>query len=161
MSEPKLDEIDLKILQILQQRGRTKRNELAEQVNLSIPSISERLRKLEEYGIIKGYHAVLEARKVGLEVTAFIFIISESSQHYPEIIKEAQKVPEVLECHAITGEGSHLLKVRTQSTASLERLLSTIQSWPGVINTRTSIVLSSPKETTVLPLEHLQAKAVS
>lgn len=161
MSEPKLDEIDLKILQILQQRGRTKRNELAEQVNLSIPSISERLRKLEEYGIIKGYHAVLEARKVGLEVTAFIFIISESSQHYPEIIKEAQKVPEVLECHAITGEGSHLLKVRTQSTASLERLLSTIQSWPGVINTRTSIVLSSPKETTVLPLEQLQAKAVS
>ncbi|MFQ6116284.1 MAG: Lrp/AsnC family transcriptional regulator [bacterium] len=159
MHAEKLDEIDLKILEILQARGRTKRNELAEQAKLSVPSISERLRKLEEGGIIRSYNAVLDARKIGLEVTAFIFLLSESSIHYSEIIERAKATEEILECHAITGEGSHILKVRTQSTASLERLLSEIQSWPGVINTRTNVVLSSPKETTVLPLAYLHEKA--
>jgi len=152
----KLDEIDLKLLSVLQTSGRTKRNELAEQVNLTLPTISERLRKLEEIGLIRSYHAVLEPRKVGLEVTAFIFVVAESSKYYPKIIENAQAHEEILECHAITGEGSHLLKVRTQSTATLEKLLSQIQAWPGVISTRTSVVLSSPKETTILPLKYLQ-----
>jgi Lrp/AsnC family leucine-responsive transcriptional regulator len=156
MHAEKLDAIDLQILEVLQAQGRTKRNELAEQVKLSIPAVSERLRKLEERGIIRSFNAVLEARKVGLEVTAFIFVMTESSTFYPEIIKRAAAHEEILECHAITGEGSHILKARTRSTATLEKLLSQIQSWPGVTNTRTSIVLSSPKETTVLPLTHLK-----
>ena len=155
MHAEKLDEIDIKLLEILQVSGRTKRNELAEKVNLTIPSVSERLRKLTDAGYIRSINAVLEARKVGLEVTAFIFLTSESSTHYSEIIERATAQEEILECHAITGEGSHLLKVRTKSTATLEKLLSQFQSWPGVTNTRTSVVLSSPKETTVLPLGHL------
>lgn len=156
MHTGKLDEIDLKLLEILQIHGRTKRNELSERVKLSIPSVSERLRKLEEAGIVRSFNAVLEARKVGLEVTAFIFLTAESSNFYAKIIEKALAHDEVMECHAITGEGSHLLKVRTESTASLERLLSQIQAWPGVLNTRTDIVLSSPKESTVLPLKQLQ-----
>ncbi|RMF64185.1 MAG: Lrp/AsnC family transcriptional regulator [Calditrichaeota bacterium] len=161
MPSSRLDKIDLTLLQRLQLQGRTKRNVLAEEVSLSIPTISERMRKLEEAGIIKGYHAVLDARKLGLEVTAFIFITAESSKYYRQIIERAREQDEILECHAITGEGSHLLKVRTESTATLERLLSRIQAWPGVVNTRTDIVLSSPKETTVLPLEHLEKKTGS
>jgi Lrp/AsnC family leucine-responsive transcriptional regulator len=82
-------------------------------------------------------------------------VTSESSKHYPDIVKKAMTHPEVLECHAVTGEGSHLLKIRTVNTASLEKLLSQIQSWPGVVNTRTSVVLSTPKETPVLPLKQL------
>jgi Lrp/AsnC family leucine-responsive transcriptional regulator len=159
MQVEKLDAVDLQILEVLQAQGRTKRNELAEQVKLSIPAVSERLRKLEERGIIRSFNAVLEARKVGLEVTAFIFVMAESSTFYPEIIKRATAHEEILECHAITGEGSHILKARTRSTATLEKLLSQIQSWPGVKNTRTSIVLSSPKETTILPLAHLKASS--
>lgn len=154
----KLDEIDLKILKTLQTQGRTKRNVLAEEVKLSVPSVSERLRKLEESGIIRDYYTVLDARSVGLEVTAFIFLTSESSKFYPKIIERAMEHDEVLECHAITGEGSHLLKIRTQSTESLEALLSQIQAWPGVLNTRTDVVLSSPKETTVLPLKQLRSR---
>ncbi len=156
MQGSKLDEIDIKLMEILQQGGRTKRGELAQQVGLSIPSISERLQKLEEQGFIKGYYAVLNARKLGLEVTAFIFVMSESSTYYPQIIEKAEAQEEILECHAITGEGSHLLKVRTKNTARLERLLSEIQSWPGVKNTRTDVVLSSPKETSGISLEHLK-----
>ncbi|MFQ5637812.1 MAG: Lrp/AsnC family transcriptional regulator, partial [bacterium] len=108
-----------------------------------------------ESGLIRGYHAVLEPRKAGLEVTAFIFITSESPKFYPKIIERAGAHNEILECHAITGDGSHILKVCTESTASLEKLLSEIQAWPGVLNTRTDVVLSSPKETTILELKYL------
>ena len=156
MSSDKLDAIDLEILKILQLRGRTKRNELAEKVDLSIPSVSERLRKLEESGFITGYHAVLDAHKIGLEITAFIVVISESSTHFLQIVKRASAHPEILECHAITGEGSHMLKIRTQNTVTLEKLLSHIQAWPGVVSTRTSLVLSTTKESTTVPLSHLQ-----
>ena len=151
----KLDAIDLQILQTLQKHGRTKRNELAEQVKLSIPAVSERLRKLEERGVIRGYYAIVEGRKVGYGLTAFIFIEGDSPSHYAKIIEKASAHPEILECHAVTGEGSHLLKVKTHSTETLEKLLAQIQSWPGVIHTRTHVVLSSPKEDTVLSLKHL------
>ena len=156
MPDVKLDEIDLKILSTLQDNGRTKRNKLAEEVKLSIPSVSERLRKLEESGVILGYHSVLDARSVGLEVTAFIFLTTESSKFYAKIIERATEHDEILECHAITGDGSHILKIRTESTETLESLLSKIQAWPGVVNTRTDVVLSSSKETNVLPLGQLK-----
>lgn len=156
MHGQKLDEIDIRILELMQKQGRIKRGILAEVTGLTIPSISERLNKLEEFGFIKGYHAVLDSTKVGLGVSAFIFLTSESSKYYPEIIKKATARDEILECHAITGDGSHLLKVRVQTTAELEKLLGDIQSWPGVKNTRTDIVLSSPKEGIELPLKHLR-----
>jgi len=155
MHGKKLDEIDIQLLRCLQEHGRIKRNELAEKVNLSIPSVSERLHKFEENGIVRSYSCVLNARKIGLEITAFIFLVCESSDYYSRIIENALQKTEIQECHAITGEGSHLLKVRVENTQALEKLLSEIQSWPGVRNTKTDVVLSSSKETTVLPLQHL------
>jgi len=152
----KLDQIDIKILEILQRHGRTHRTELAEKTGLSLPAVSDRLRKLEERGFISGYAAVVNAKALGLDVTAFVMVFIDSSAHYPEFLKLAQSEPEILECHAITGEGSYLLKVRTRNTGTLEQLLSRIQSWGGVRGTRTSVVLSSPKETTIIPLEHLR-----
>ena len=150
-----LDEVDLAILRTLQIQGRTKRNELAELVQLSLPAISERLRKLEERGILTGIHAKLDAKITGFDVAAFIFVTVGSSGSYPDFIKAAQAHPEILEVHAITGDGSHLLKVRTENTSTLERLLSQIQAWPGVRQTRTNVVLSTHKESTALPLEQL------
>lgn len=155
MHADKLDRIDIEILRILQQHGRTKRSELAERVRLTNPAISERLRKLEKHGVIQKYTTILDAKKIELGVTAFIFVMAESSTHFPQLIVNAEKHDEILECHAITGGGSHLLKVRTHSTTSLERLLSQIQAWEGVKNTITNVVLSSPKETTAMPLDHL------
>ena len=154
MSRHKLDGIDLKILEILQVRGQTTRSELAEEVKLSIPSVSERIRKLSESGFIRSINALLDSDKVHLEVTAFILVASESPRYYPTIIERATTFDEILECHAITGEGSHLLKIRAHTTATLEKLLSEIQSWPGVSTTRTNVVLSTHKETTVLPLKY-------
>ena len=143
-----IDDIDAKILEILQVNGRTKRNDLAEAVGLSIPSVSERLRKMEETGIIEGYYTKVRPAKLGRDILAFIFVTVDSSKHFAQFIEHARHLDEVLECHAVTGEGSHLLKVRTANTASLEKLLSRIQAWTGVVSTRTSLVLSSAKETT-------------
>jgi Lrp/AsnC family transcriptional regulator, leucine-responsive regulatory protein len=154
MHADKLDAIDLKILELLQKSGRTKRNELAEEVKLSIPSISERMHKMEKAGAIKSYNAIVEARRVGLEVTAFVLVRVASIKEDSEVREYIIDNDEILECHTITGEGSYLLKVKTKSTESLERLLQQIQQWPGVTTTKTNVVLSSAKETTVLPLKY-------
>jgi len=142
----KFDKIDFEILEILRKNGRIKRNDLAEKVGLSLPSVSERLRKLEEENIIQGYFAKINSEKLGYMVTAFITITMESSKHFQNLITKTKEVDEILECHAITGEGTYLLKIKTQNTNTLEKLLAKIQSWPGVMNTKTNIVLSTPKE---------------
>jgi Lrp/AsnC family leucine-responsive transcriptional regulator len=154
----KIDHIDFQILGVLQKNGRMKRNEIAEQIGLTVPAISERMRKMEESGVIKHYACVADARKLHQDMTAFVFIATESSKGYQIIIDQAEKENEILECHAVTGGGSHLLKIRTVNTESLEKLLARIQSWEGVVNTTTNIVLSSPKETTALSLDHLKEK---
>jgi Lrp/AsnC family leucine-responsive transcriptional regulator len=143
-----LDDIDLKILDILQKNGRTRRNDLSDAVGLSLPSVSERLRKLEEGGYIDGYAATLNYKKLGKDITAFIEVIVDSSKHYHTFVEHANATEEILECHAITGDGSHLLKIRTENTSTLEKLLAKIQSWTGVTGTRTHLVLSTSKETT-------------
>ncbi len=146
---------DLALLTSLQEQGRTKRNELAEQVGLSLPAVSERMRKLEERGILQGVHAKLDPKLVGLDVAVFITVTVESSSMYPDFLQAAKQHPEILEIHAITGEGSHLIKARTWNTSTLERLLSQIQQFPGVRQTRTNVVLSTYKETSALPIEEL------
>ena len=148
-----LDDIDVKILDILQKNGRQRRNDLAEAVGLSLPSVSDRLRKLDDNGILVGYHAVVDPKRVGRDITAFIFVAVDSSKHYQSFLDHAASLDEVLEIHAVTGEGSHLLKVRTYNTGSLEKLLAKIQAWGGVLSTRTSVVLSTSKESFRLKIE--------
>lgn len=150
-----MDEIDLKIIEILQNHGRMKRNELADKVGLSLPSASERLRKLEESGYILGYRAIIDYKKIGKDITAFIYVNIDSSKHYQSFIEHAIMQDDILECHAVTGGGSHLLKVRTENTTTLEKLLSRIQSWTGVTGTRTNLVLSTSKETTNIKIPNL------
>lgn len=148
----RIDEIDAKILTLLQQHGRMKRNRIAEEVGLSVPSVSERMRKLEERDVITGYHAVVNAKRLHIDITAFIRVNVENSDSYPDFVDQASTLPEVLEVHSITGEGSHILKVRTQNTTTLERLLGRLQSWPSVHGTSTSIVLSTYKETRTIEI---------
>ncbi|MEO9884911.1 MAG: Lrp/AsnC family transcriptional regulator [Balneola sp.] len=148
-----LDDIDISILNHLQENGRAQRNQIAELVGLSVPSVSERMRKLEERGLITDYNAILNSKEFHFDITAFMFVEVDGSDNYPSFVEEAQKEKEILECHSITGDGSHFLKVRTKNTSSFERLLSRIQAWRGVHKTRSNLVLSSFKETRVLPIE--------
>lgn len=148
-----LDDLDITILRKLQENGRTKRNELAEAIGLSIPSLSERLRKLEENGIIEGYYTKLNRHAFGFDIMAFVTVIMDSSKNFEKFIEHVKKTPEILECYSILGEGSHVLKTIVKGTKDLEQLLSKIQSWPGVSRTVTSFILSAIKETTSLNIQ--------
>jgi Lrp/AsnC family leucine-responsive transcriptional regulator len=145
-----LDNLDIQILKTLQVNGRKKRNELAEEVGLSVPSVSDRLKKLEDSKIIEGYFAKVNKQAFGLDILAFILVVMDSSKHYKDLIKHVDKHPNILECHSVLGEGSHLLKVVVKNTESLEKVLSEIQTWPGVHGTKTTYVLSTIKETTAI-----------
>jgi Lrp/AsnC family leucine-responsive transcriptional regulator len=150
------DEIDIKILELLQNNARVKRNVIAEKIGLSLPSATDRMNKLEENGIIEKYITKLNHKNLGKDITAFIIVTSDSSALYKDFISHALQTQEILECHSITGDGSHILKIRTDNTSSLEKLLARIQSWKGVRSTRTSIVLSSHKESFAIDLKYLK-----
>jgi len=142
----KLDNIDKKILMLLQEEGRATASYVAEKVHLSVPASAERIKKLQETGIIKGFRAVLDTELLGLDIEALITIISDSSKYYEKVIKNAKNTPEVVRCFSTTGDGSHVLLIQTQNSKTLESLLRKIQSWPGVIRTHTQLILSSYKE---------------
>jgi Lrp/AsnC family transcriptional regulator, leucine-responsive regulatory protein len=139
---PELDAIDLQIVDILQEHGRIPHVKLAEQVGLSAPSVIERVKRLEDSGIITGYHASVDARRLGKDVTAFIGV----SINHPRLIgmfeRAIETFDDVLECHHVTGEHTLLLKVKTDDTSSLERLISALRSIEGVARTETMVVLS-------------------
>jgi Lrp/AsnC family transcriptional regulator, leucine-responsive regulatory protein len=138
-----LDEIDRRILEMLQADCKVALARVGEQVGLSAPSVVERIRKLENEGFIQGYHARLNARRLGLDVTAFISVWTA----HPRVIKDfagrLSEFEDVLECHHVTGEPTLLLKVKTRNTQSLERLISSVRSLSGVERTETNIVLST------------------
>ncbi|MFC1482046.1 Lrp/AsnC family transcriptional regulator [Candidatus Neomarinimicrobiota bacterium] len=147
-----LDIIDKKLIEELQIDGRQTTSELAEKVGMSVPAAAERIRKLQEHGIILRFTAIIDPKKVGMDVGAHIILISESSVHYQEVIELARAHPCVLECLSLTGEGSHLLVVRAENTSHLERLLGEIQSWPGVSRTESRFVMSSFKTDGKMPV---------
>lgn len=150
-----LDAVNIEILNLLQQNARMSASEIASEVGLSVPAAAERIKKLVESKIIEGFNTKLNAKKIGFDLCAFIAVDSASSDHYKDIINEAENNNSVLECHSVTGEGSHLLKIRVKNSTKFEKLLSDIQAWPGVIRTHTMLVLSTFKETTDIDLEEL------
>jgi Lrp/AsnC family leucine-responsive transcriptional regulator len=141
-----LDSIDLQILSLLQEQGRIPLVKLGEQVGLSSPSVIERVKKLEDSGIITGYHASIDARRLGKDVTAFIGVSITHPRTIGLFEETIDALDDVLECHHVTGQHTVLLKVKTDNTSSLERLISTIRSIDGVSRTETMVVLSTHTE---------------
>ena len=146
-----LDETDRRILAELQEDCKAPLAHVGKRVGLSAPSVMERIRKLEEAGIIRGYHAVLNSRKVGLDVTAFIGV-STSPTGIELLEEQIARFDEVLECHHVTGGYTMLLKVKTQNTETLEQLISRIRLIEGATRTETLVVLSTSLERTQLPM---------
>jgi len=148
-----INEIDKKILNILQKNSRTPNVEIARQVGLAQSATLERIRKLEERGVIKGYGIQLDGQSVGLGLLAFIFIRTEEMCGEEKVTRQLANLPEVLELHHVAGEDCFLVKVRTSNTETLGRLLrEKFGTIKGVRATRTTIVLNTSKETTALPL---------
>ncbi|MFQ6604338.1 MAG: Lrp/AsnC family transcriptional regulator [Fidelibacterota bacterium] len=148
-----IDKVDRHIVAELQKNARMTASDIAREVGLSVPATAERIKRLMETGIIKRFTAQADAKKLGFDLTAFISVISASSEHYQETIDLALADARILECHSVTGEGSHLLKIRVRNSTELEQLLRDIQGWPGVIRSHTMLVLSTYKEGFSLGLE--------
>ena len=147
-----LDEIDIEILRYLQKDGRETASKIAEKLNLTVPTITERMKKLQESSVIKGFQAIIEPKSVSLDVSAVITVISSSSNNYQQVIDNAVDCPEIIQCFSTTGMGSLLLWVSTKNSQSLEELLRKIQSWPDVTRTETQVILSSYKNLLELPI---------
>jgi Lrp/AsnC family leucine-responsive transcriptional regulator len=147
-----IDEIDTQILNIIQNNARIANAEIARQIGLAPSAVLERLRKLEERGVIRGYTAELDAVQIGFGLTAFVFVrTNECGDGTDELLAQ---IPDVLEVHDVAGEDSYLLKVRAKNPESLAKLLrEKIKVLPNVLSTRTTVVLQTVKETVALPLE--------
>ena len=150
-----MDSTDETLVTLLQQNARATQAELAKTIGLSQPATYERIRKLEESGVIVGYSARVDATKLGKDVTAFVGVSIEHPKYFEAFAKRVLAHPDVLECHRVAGADSYLLKVKTANTGSLDRLLvEQLRTITGVTRTNTTIVLASVKEeTTVIPLK--------
>lgn len=147
-----MDEIDLKIIEQLMAQGRITWSELAGILELSAPATADRVRRLEG-GVIKGYTAIVDSEAIGYSLTAFIAVTLERPEHRSAFLQRVNDLPQVQECHHVTGDDDYLLKVRCRNTKDLERLISeSLKELPGIVRTRTTVVLSTFKETAVMPL---------
>jgi Lrp/AsnC family leucine-responsive transcriptional regulator len=143
------DVLDRQILRLLRQDGRMSVASIAKEIGLSGPSVHERIRKLEQRGIIAGYTAVLEPRLLNRPHVAFVMVtLSEGNEFAIDdpIVARICEEPDVLEFHRIAGEDCYLIKVRSATNKELEELLRRIRKIRGVARTRTTIVLSTELE---------------
>ena len=142
-----LNEIDYKLLELLQENARATQSEMASAVGLSQPAVAERIRKLEQEGLITGYFARVDSRKLGKDITAFIGVGISHPKYNAAFAERILSLTDVLECHRVTGSDSYLLKIVTENTETLDRLISDqIRIIPGVTRTQTTIVMSTVKE---------------
>ncbi|HEU0116807.1 MAG TPA: Lrp/AsnC family transcriptional regulator [Thermomicrobiales bacterium] len=147
-----LDAADRAILSILQDDCRTPYAAIGERVGLSTSAVNERLKKLQQRGVLRRCVGIVAPRRAGIDVCAFIHVLLDRPDRDAAFIEGVQALPAVQEAHHVTGPYSYLLKVRVRDTAQLEALLARIKMLPGVSRTETQIALSSPKETMALDL---------
>lgn len=148
-----IDLIDTQILNILQENARTSNAEIARQVGLAPSAVFERMRKLEERRIIRGYRADIDPKVLGLAQLAFTFVRSNDRPGGVETGEKLAEIPEILEVHHVAGEDCFLVKARARDAEALGRLLrERLGAIATIASTRTTVVLETVKETAALPL---------
>jgi Lrp/AsnC family leucine-responsive transcriptional regulator len=140
-----MDNLDIKILKLLQTDARMTVSQISSEINLSIPAVSERLKKLETGGFIEKYVTIINPARFRRELTAIMFITLERPKFTDKFVEFVQGEDEILECHYLAGDFDYALKIITENTATLEQLLNRIKSVQGIIKTRTIVVLSTAK----------------
>ncbi len=140
-----MEDLDRQIVRLLASDGRMSYTDLGRATGLSTSAVHQRVRRLEQRGVIRGYTAVVDAEAVGLPLTAFISIKPTDASAPDDAPSRLADVAEIEACHSVAGEENYILKVRVGSPGELETLLATIRSRAGV-STRTTIVLSTPYE---------------
>ena len=149
-----MDDIDKKIVSLLQVEGRISCEKIGSTIGLSVSAANERIKKLQKQGIITGWGAQISPQKMGFDILSFVQILLGENNNENSFLENIVKIPEVLECHHITGEWSYLIKLRCKNIHHFEQVLGKkIKPIPGILRTHTLIALSSPLERTILPLE--------
>ena len=148
-----IDEIDLRILDMLQRNGKLSQAKIAGAVGLTTPSVNERIKKMERHGMIKGFVALLDHEKMGFPLTAYVDVALEHPRFEKGFIDDLEKLLGVQECHYIAGEYAYRLKVKAADPATLADFLQRrLLAIKGVSQVRTQVSLASKKESTLLPL---------
>ncbi|MFZ5968798.1 MAG: Lrp/AsnC family transcriptional regulator [Bacillota bacterium] len=150
-----MDKYDLAIIDELQKNGKISIVELGKQIGLSTSATSERIKKLEQEDIIQGYRAIINADKIGIDITAFV-TIQTGNMSIHEMSKMLASIPQIQECHKVTGDASFMVKVKTGSTKELVKLLDQISD--VTLSTYTYMVLSTIKETTCIDLQNVSTE---
>lgn len=139
----RLSQNDARILDALQRDGRRPYAELGAEIGISGPSAHERVKKLEARGVIRGYAAVVDPAAIGYDILAFSWVTQAPGTTSHDLTDAFAAIPEIEECHHITGEADYLIKVRARDTRDLERVLRLVQGTPNVFQTETDVVFSS------------------
>ncbi len=151
-----LDRTDRKILDILQRQGRMSMTDLAEQIGLSISPCSERVRRMEREGVISGYHARVAPQAVGKTLLVFVEITlsSKSADVFDKVKKELLHVPEVMECHLVSGSFDYLVKARLKAMSDYRKLLGDLlKKLPVTAQSHSYVVMEEVKEGLYLPMD--------
>ena len=162
MGTQKFDAIDRKILGILQENGKITNAQLSVDVGLSPAPTLERVKKLEKNGVIESYHAKLNKQEIGLGVSTFVHValISHRKGIVDSFVDQITRIPEVVECHHITGQGDFILKVVSRDINSYQRLLvEVINEIPEIDNTQSTVILSTFKDSRVMPIPEVETEA--
>jgi Lrp/AsnC family leucine-responsive transcriptional regulator len=141
-----MDNIDVRIICLLQQNARITASEIGSEINLSVPAVSDRLKKLEASGIIQQYTAIVNPRLLGKQLTAIMFVSLERPKYTDKFVEFVAGQGEILECHYLAGDYDYALKIITESTFTLEQLLNRIKGVQGVQKTKTTVALSTVKQ---------------
>jgi len=140
-----VEEIDRRIVSLLARNGRMSFTELARQAGLSVSAVHQRVRRLEQEGVIKGYAAMFNPEDIGLPLTAFVSVKPFDAAAPDDLPQRLEHLTAIEACHSVAGDENYILKVRVSSPAALEDLLYQIRTLGGV-STRTTVVLSTPYE---------------
>ena len=142
-----MDEINKAILAQLIKNSRSTASEISKHVNLSVPAVAERIRKMETSGMINGYTVKLDRQQLGLQLIAFIMVTLDNTSSIANFRDKMVACPDVLECHHLAGQSDYLLKIRVENTDQLERfLMDVLKKTAGVASSNTFICLSTLKE---------------
>jgi Lrp/AsnC family leucine-responsive transcriptional regulator len=161
MKDQNLDDVDMEILQLLQSNARMTNVEIAHKVQMAPSAVFGRIRRLQERGFVQGFEARLNARKLGFDLLAYVFVREDKQHGVPDTLPQLLKIPEIQAIHHVAGEDCFLLRVCVSDTAALGNLVrEQISRIKGVAGTRTIIVLDTKKDSTALPLEIHRTRAV-
>lgn len=149
-----MDSLDIKILKLLQKNARITASEISSKINLSVPAVSDRLRKLDASGVIEKYTIIINAKKLNRNITVIMFISLESPKYINKFLEAIDKEDEIIECHYLAGDYDYALKIITENTETLEKIINKIKSMNGIIKTKTTVTLSTIKNNySIMPTE--------